>query len=324
MRNRLQLSVLVLTLLGGLAVTSLAVALIPKLALVRMFPGEDVRLSLRGSFTHQESRTRAVGNDAPADPLSQPIDTSLLTAAIAPDRPDVRRDGGTAGTARRQEGAFGSVLLPIAALPASRHFKRVAKTLTSCDGGFGCKPAMKLLDTIASDVEGLPFLGRLERVNQTVNTTIRYQPDIKNYRQRDHWAEVPEIVGRRKGDCEDYAILKMAALAHQGVPMTSMSIVVLFDHRNQAFHAVLAVATSAGTYILDNTRADIYLDTTQPDYQPLFSVAQGKAWIHGAEGETVALSFRDIATVRPGEASEVRHRPRRPAAGHPATARGSG
>ncbi len=230
-------------------------------------------------------------------------DTSLLTAAIAPDRPDARRDGGTAGTARRQEGAFGSVLLPIAALPASRHFKRVAKTLTSCDGGFGCKPAMKLLDTIASDVEGLPFLGRLERVNQTVNTTIRYQPDIKNYRQRDHWAEVPEIVGRRKGDCEDYAILKMAALAYQGVPMTSMSIVVLFDHKNQAFHAVLAVATSAGTYILDNTRADIYLDTTQPHYQPLFSLAQGRAWIHGVRKTSVTASrtIDNLDAVAPGE-----------------------
>ena len=60
----------------------------------------------------------------------------------------------------------------------------------------------------------------------------------------DYWAKPSEILAHRAGDCEDFAILKMAALLRAGIPAQSMSLVVLQDRRRKFFHAVLSVSTS--------------------------------------------------------------------------------
>ncbi|MGT2467572.1 transglutaminase-like cysteine peptidase (plasmid) [Mesorhizobium atlanticum] len=56
------------------------------------------------------------------------------------------------------------------------------------------------------------FYDKLSFVNSTVNRLIAYKKDSLVYGEFDYWAKPLEILDRRAGDCEDFAILKMTAL----------------------------------------------------------------------------------------------------------------
>lgn len=40
----------------------------------------------------------------------------------------------------------------------------------------------------------------------------------------DYWSSPDETVAKRAGDCEDFAILKMASLLQTGIPQEKMAI----------------------------------------------------------------------------------------------------
>lgn len=85
-------------------------------------------------------------------------------------------------------------------------------------------------------------LGKLiERVNAEVNRRIK---PVKN-EVIDVWS-----INASSGDCEDYVLAKRRALIASGVPASALSIV--YAKRNGGGHAVLAVHTDKGSFVLDN------------------------------------------------------------------------
>jgi predicted transglutaminase-like cysteine proteinase len=238
---------------------------------------------------------RIFSPEIPVEQTALIADAELRTGSIAPTE--------TPRQVSRSDGAFGSVRIPIGKFPAVERWRRVHATLRQCKPGKACDKAEALLGVVVDNAAPKRFLAKLTMVNRNINEAIRYVPDSENYGKRDYWAGIAEIASRRRGDCEDYAILKMAALVRLGVPEKSMSIVVLFDHANKAFHAVLAVATDQGNFILDNNRQDVYLDLRQPDYQPLYSLGGAKAWLHGTRinSPTAFNGLGDFASIAPGE-----------------------
>lgn len=103
-----------------------------------------------------------------------------------------------------------------------------------------------------------PYGKRLfSEVNAAVNKGIAYEREAAG---RDCWQLPHETIMRRKGDCEDLAILKMAELAACGIPLDKMFIVIC-----KAFggHAVLACAHGRDALILDNLADEPYPDTGQ-------------------------------------------------------------
>jgi predicted transglutaminase-like cysteine proteinase len=138
---------------------------------------------------------------------------------------------------------------------------------------------------------GQDFSAMLGTVNAAVNHLIAYDTDRKLYGRLDYWADPAETLSRGAGDCEDFAILKMAALERLGVPSQSMSLVVLRDRSRNVFHAVLAVATSAGNFILDIMDDRVRTDDEIRHYQPLYSLSAHRGWIYGTRiGHDVAAS----------------------------------
>jgi predicted transglutaminase-like cysteine proteinase len=118
-------------------------------------------------------------------------------------------------------------------------------------------------------------------INAWVNGQIAYADDIKLYRQNDYWATSRETLRRRKGDCEDYAILKMDLLAAMGIDRDRMILVVARDLVRNADHAVLVVQLDDGPVVLDNS-TDMLLDGRLPnDYRPIMSFASNGKWLHG-------------------------------------------
>jgi len=75
-------------------------------------------------------------------------------------------------------------------------------------------------------------------MNRDVNLSIVATRDVT-----DHWQTPLETLERGKGDCEDYAILKLAVLAYKGIPATMF--IVRKVHED---HAVIR----QGTNTLDN------------------------------------------------------------------------
>lgn len=184
--------------------------------------------------------------------------------------------------ARFRDGVFGSVAFPMSASPPAKRWASLLPSITTLDFG-GCPDGSgyETLGGSISSLHGAALNAKLDTVNRAVNRLLRYQEDSVNYGQLDYWATPEEIIAQGRGDCEDYAIVKLAALKAAGVPMAGMSVVVLKDVRRNAHHAVLAVRTRGAFAILDNLNDEVKPDGAIHGYSPLYSLAADGMWIHG-------------------------------------------
>ncbi|WP_363228932.1 transglutaminase-like cysteine peptidase [Mesorhizobium sp.] len=216
---------------------------------------------------------------AKADPGIDPIQT----AAIIP-------------------GVFGSVALSMRNFPVAAHWAPVYKAIVACTAGSACDRKNAVFGEIVDIATKKGFREKLSFINSSINRLIAYKSDMAVYGELDHWATPSEVLEHRAGDCEDYAILKMAALLRAGIPAQSMSLVVLQDRRRKFFHAVVSVSTGSGNFILDSLSNLVLVDTQLPDYVPLYSFSTDRAWIHGSKsGAQVADVAGGLTTVAPGE-----------------------
>jgi predicted transglutaminase-like cysteine proteinase len=187
--------------------------------------------------------------------------------------------------------------------PVSARWAPVYRAIVDCTAGSACERKNTGFGEIVNAVKDKGFVDKLAFVNSSINRMIAYKKDSVVYGKVDYWAKPSEILERRAGDCEDFAILKMAALLRAGIPAQSMSLVVLQDRKRGFFHAVLSLSTGSGTFILDSLSNAVLRDSDLPDYVPLYSFSTDRAWIHGAKtgGAQVADIKGSLATVAPGE-----------------------
>lgn len=157
-----------------------------------------------------------------------------------------------------------------------------------------------LADRLA--LTGSDITEQLQHVSAAVNDLVAYRTDEDNHGRLDQWSTPNETLSRSSGDCEDYAILKMAILSHLGVPMTAMEVVVVKDTKRRLFHAVLSVALEGRSVILDNMTDAVETDTAKRSYAPLFSISGKANYIFGYKGGKPSLvaSVKDIAAIAPG------------------------
>lgn len=88
---------------------------------------------------------------------------------------------------------------------------------------------------------------RLSAVNRGVNRTVRYDSDETVFGMQEFWT-LPDDAG----DCEDFALLKLQQLLAQGFPRRALRLAIA-ERRDRQLHAVLAVDTSRGTFVLDSS-----------------------------------------------------------------------
>lgn len=125
-------------------------------------------------------------------------------------------------------------------------------------------------------LKGQPLNVIVRQVNMRVNS-LNYQSDAARYGEADKWL-APRDFLQMGGDCEDFALLKMASLSALGVSEDNMRIVVgtLDDGRA---HAVLNVNIRGEDTILDNRKSGILLAQTR-DFKPKYSMNFKKRWTH--------------------------------------------
>lgn len=186
-----------------------------------------------------------------------------------------------------------------------------------CGDTAACRIRLGILNETLGAVQSLPLDKKITAVNIAVNRLVEYRSDKEIYGTLDYWATPQEVLASGRGDCEDFAIMKMAVLRMAGVPSDSMALVVVRDSSRNFYHAVLAVTTNSNTYVLDNLRSSVLTDKQLPQYQALYSLSTQRAWIHGYKrGSEFAMQKRptSLEAVRPGEGV--------PATGEPADQRG--
>ncbi|MFM7085254.1 MAG: transglutaminase-like cysteine peptidase [Hyphomicrobium sp.] len=101
-------------------------------------------------------------------------------------------------------------------------------------------------------------LSDLDDVNRLVNKTIQPATDEEIYGISEYWT-----IPIKRGDCEDYALLKQKVLMARGWPSSSLLLTVVRDEKGEG-HAVLTARTTQGDFILDNKTNEVRLWIRSP------------------------------------------------------------
>lgn len=94
---------------------------------------------------------------------------------------------------------------------------------------------------------GNQSLSLLRKVNASVNGSVKPMEDADNYGVAEKWT----LPANGRGDCEDYAMLKMKRLIEAGFGSDRLALSVVLDRRGRN-HVVLIARMPNGDYVLDN------------------------------------------------------------------------
>lgn len=148
-------------------------------------------------------------------------------------------------------------------------------------GGAAPQGARELLQ-LQRELAALSDEQRLHHTNRFFNRRIHFAGDVEVWGREDHWASPLELMARRRGDCEDYAIAKFASLLAAGVAEHRLRLTygrIIQGGQVQA-HLVLVYQADAESepLVLDNLRDDVLGASQRGDVQPIFSFNRQALW----------------------------------------------
>ena len=181
-----------------------------------------------------------------------------VTPPVSADRPDV----------------FNSVAIEVSHTPLDRRWNGVAHGTVGGSAG-----------SFAASLAGTGESHRIEAVNAYVNRRVSFVDDSRRFGVADRWSSARETLASGRGDCEDYALAKMAMLRRAGIADHNLYLVVLKDLVRRADHAVLVVRSEGRFLVLDNG-TDRVLDSAEVrDYRPILTFTAGRVYTHGYRRE---------------------------------------
>ena len=242
--------------------------------------------------------------EAPQNIALLPTDKDLSTGAVASTA-----KSGPASRPGIQSDVFGSVAIPFKKLGALKKaaptFAEISKGTALRCGGKDCFDSNAIVQRTAAGGGMSSVRDKLNFVNHEVNRRIKYRKDIDSHGRLDQWSSPSQTLASGFGDCEDYALLKMAVLEAQGFALQDMTVVILYDKKRHFYHAILSVEVQGTHYILDNMRDQVLADSRLPDYQPLFSISNGRGFLHGTRTKGKAMAMKSFDSIAPGEGGEL-------------------
>src|ERR1700730_3173338 len=182
-------------------------------------------------------------------------------AATAPSEPPARNDAQAAQL-------FGMETEPVAAgeLPAKWHHVEATMAqdfavVAQCHANGTCPVAAQRLIDISAEGAGRSGRARVGLINRAADRAISPVSDEMQWGIADHWSDPFETLLSNRGDCEDYAILKYAALLEAGIPQDDVKIVILKNFFPNEDHAAVATRVDGQWLILDNRTLTLVRDT---------------------------------------------------------------
>lgn len=235
-------------------------------------PLETSTIAARASYMPALAAMTSVS--APPAPIA--VDTQLAPAAFGitcATRFDAARPGSNVVLGGKKRDFLESRILPVSTTAFDADWRRVSQGRAGA--GFVRKA---VLSAEASDGS---LEDRIAKVNRWVNRRVAYTADAKLYGKADYWATPAETLKRGKGDCEDYAIAKMALLAAMGVAREDMYLTIARDLVRRDDHAVLIVKLDGRSIMLDNASDELLDGDRANDYRPILSFSADKRFLHG-------------------------------------------
>ena len=140
----------------------------------------------------------------------------------------------------------------------------------------------KALQAALAGLAGQDERAKLDALNQFFNHRIGFAADAEVWGRPAHWASPLEMLGKGRGDCEDYVIGKYFRLLAGGVPVAKLRLVYVRATIGGEVlaHMVLAYYANPGAepLILDNLVDDIWSASRRPDLEPVFSFNGEGLW----------------------------------------------
>lgn len=165
---------------------------------------------------------------------------------------------------------FGSVALRVGHTPLDARWHQVEHSQVS---GAAAR--------YAASLRGKDSVERLEAVNWYVNRRVHFVDDQVRWGRPDIWSSAGQTLNAGKGDCEDFAIAKLAMARRAGFADRDLYLVVLRDLVRRADHAVLVVRAGGHMYVLDNGTDELLDSESVRDYRPILTFAAGATFTHG-------------------------------------------
>jgi predicted transglutaminase-like cysteine proteinase len=129
-----------------------------------------------------------------------------------------------------------------------------------CRANGDCPAAAQRLIDLSQQGMGRTDRARVGLINRAVDLAIVPVSDEAQWGVPDHWSAPFETIRSGRGDCEDYAIVKYAALLEAGISKDDVKIVILKNAFPNEDHAVVAVRVDGQWLILDNRTLTLVRD----------------------------------------------------------------
>jgi len=182
-------------------------------------------------------------------------------AATAPSEPPARND-------ERAAQLFGMETEPVAEGELLEKWHHVEAAMAQdfavvaqCHANGTCPVAAQRLIDISAEGAGRSGRARVGLINRAANLAVSPVSDETHWGVADHWSDPSETLLSHRGDCEDYAILKYAALLVAGIPKNDVKIVILKNFFPNEDHAAVATRVDGQWLILDNRTLTLVRDT---------------------------------------------------------------
>ena len=133
--------------------------------------------------------------------------------------------------------------------------------VAQCHANGTCPVAAQRLIDISAEGAGRSVRARVGLINRAADLAISPVSDEMQWGVADHWSDPFETLLSNRGDCEDYAILKYAALLEAGIPKDDVKIVILKNFFPNEDHAAVATRVDGQWLILDNRTLTLVRDT---------------------------------------------------------------
>lgn len=129
---------------------------------------------------------------------------------------------------------------------------RDLETIARCHANGPCIAAAPALIAIIAQGVGHRGRARIGMINRAANLAITPMSDQAQWGVPDRWSAPLETLQSSRGDCEDYAIVKYAALLGAGISESDLKIVIFKNVVPKEDHAALAAYVDGQWLILDN------------------------------------------------------------------------
>ena len=159
-----------------------------------------------------------------------------------------------------------------------------------CETQFSCPTAARKLIGLSLEGDGRSERARIGLINRAVDLAISPVSDEAQWGVADHWSDPLETLQSDRGDCEDYAIVKYAALIEAGFSRDDLRIVIFKQRVSGEYHAVGAARVNDAWLLLDNLTLTLVRDSDVTRSIPEFVLGEDgvRRFVSGNQDERTA------------------------------------